>query len=167
MEFNQRLPPREGAMQGRVTALAFMMVLSLASLTQSQTQNDAVTLTGTVGEVTRLSSGSLHVWLESTSGRGSEVCLGSSRFLEDQGFLPSVGDSIQVTGARAGRASLLMASSLQMRGKTLTLGRGRAMANCPGCGGHGCGGQNCGHQTCGDHNCGGQCGRYGYHDSHE
>ena len=171
------LSPREDVMQGRASALAIILLLSVALFAQSQTQNDAVTLTGTVGKITRLSSGNLHVWLESASGRGSEVCLGSSRFLEDQGFLPSVGDSIQVTAARTGGASLLVADSLQMRGKTLTLANARVPANCAGCGGYGCaghdcGGQNCGHHNgghhnCGDHTCSRQCGSSAYYEDHE
>lgn len=151
-------------MHGKVTTLVFGLFLFLAPIvqTQAQTQNDAVTLSGTVGEATQLSNGDLHVWVESPSGGGSEVCLGSSRFLEDQGFLPGVGDSIQITVARVGRTSLLVANSLQIRGKTLTLGGAKAVSDCPGCAGQAYGGHNCGH-----HNCGGHCSSHGYHDDHE
>lgn len=154
-------------MQGKVTTLAFILFLFLAPLAHTQSQNDAVTLRGTVGEVTRLSSGDLHVWLETPAGRGSEICLGSSRFLEDRGFLPSIGDSIEITGARARRASLLVANSLQTRGKTLNLSGANALADCPGCAGRDCGGHNCGHHNCDHHACGGNCGHYGYNDDHE
>ena len=154
----------EEVMQGKATMLVFILFLFLAPLVQAQTQNDAVTLRGTVGEVTRLSSGHLHVWLETSTGGGSEVCLGSERFLEDQGLLPGIGESIEIMGTRAGGRSLLIANSLQIRGKTLTLSGTKTMADCPGCASHACGGHNCGHHNCGDHDC---CGNYGYHNDHE
>lgn len=149
-------------MHGKVSMFVVGLFLLTASIIQAQTQNDAVTLSGKVGEATQLSNGDLHVWLESPSGAGSEVCLGSSRFLQDQGFLPDVGDSIEVTAARVGRSSLLVASSLQIRGKTVNLSGAKGTADCPGCTGHNCGGHNCGH-----HCSGGQCADCGHHCDHE
>jgi hypothetical protein len=163
-ESGRFFPSLEGVMQCKMTALAFFLFLFLAPLAQTQTQSDDATLRGTVGEATQLSNGDLHVWLETPSGGGSEVCLGSGRFLEDQGFLPSVGDAIEITGVRAGGRSLLIANSLQIRGKTLTLSGTKTMADCPGCASHDCGGHDCGHHNCVDHDC---CGNYGYHNDHE
>jgi hypothetical protein len=148
-------------MHGRVTTLAFILFLFLTPLAQTQTQNEMVTLRGVVGEATQLSNGDLHVWLQSAAG-GSEVCLGSARFLADQSLLPGVGDSIEITGARTQKGSLLVANSLQIRGKTLALSGAKGTADCPGCTGHASGEHNCGH-----HNCGGHCADYGHHEDHE
>ena len=141
------------------------LILVFAPLLQSQTQNSAVTLKGTVGETTLLSNNDLHVWLQ--NGRsGSEVCLGPERFLASQGLVPAVGDTIEVTGARLGNGSLLVASALEMRGKTLSLhaspdpsASGSAGGPCPG-GGCGCGGYGCGGYShhCGHHGSGHCCG---------
>jgi hypothetical protein len=147
----------------RRNTLVIALILAFTSFLQCQTQNDAVTLKGTVGETTLLSNNDLHVWLQ--SGRsGSEVCLGPERFLASQGAVPAVGDSIEVTGVRVGNGSLLVASALEMRGKTLNLraaqdppASGSAGGPCPGggcgCGGYGCGGygHHCGHH--GDGHC--------------
>ena len=75
-----------------------------------------------------------------------KCCLGSSGFLGDQGFRPRVGDSIEVTGTHVGNGSFLVANSLQMGGKTLTLRRASTTQGCPDCGGH-----NCSHYDCGYH----------------
>jgi hypothetical protein len=138
--------------------LLIALIFALTAFLQSQTQNSAVTLKGTVGETTLLSNNDLHVWLQ--SGRsGSEVCLGPERLLESQGLVPAVGDTIEVTGARVGNGSLLVASELEMRGKTLSLhaspdpsASGSAGGPCPG-GGCGCGGD--GHHCC--HHGNGHC----------
>jgi len=123
--------------------LLFALILIVVPFVYPQTQSDTVTLKGTVSEITLLSNNDLHVWLQ--NGRtGSEVCLGPARFLDDQGVQPAVGDSIEVTGTRAGNGSLLVASSLQMGGKPLTLRRTSATEGSPDCGGH-----NCGHHDCG------------------
>jgi hypothetical protein len=66
--------------------------------------------------------------------------------------LPRVGDSVEVTGIRAGNGSLLVANSLQMGAKTVTLRRATARQDCPDCGGYNCSHHNCGylHHGC-DH----------------
>ncbi|HLI62351.1 MAG TPA: hypothetical protein VKV05_03045 [Terriglobales bacterium] len=148
--------------------IALILAFTVFLHAQTQTQNDTVTLKGTVGETTLLSNNDLHVWLQ--SGRsGSEVCLGPERFLESQGLVPAVGDSIEVTGVRVGNGSLLVASALEMRGKTLNLraSQGPPASSsgggpCPGCG---CGGYGCGGYGCGGRHCG-HCG-YGHCCDHE
>ena len=47
----------------------------------------------------------------------NSLLFGSSRFLDDQDFLPGVGDSIEVSGTHVGNGSLLVANSLQMGGR--------------------------------------------------
>jgi hypothetical protein len=130
-------------MNAKINTLLFALLLILAPFVRSQTQNGTVTLKGIVSETTLLSNNDLHVWLQSDR-TGSEVCLGPARFLDDQGFLPGVGDSIEVTGTRVGNGSLLVANSLQMGGKTLTLHRASTTQGCPDCAG-----RNCGHHDCG------------------
>lgn len=146
-------------------ALLLALILAFTPLLPSQTQNDTVTLKGTVGETTLLSNNDLHVWLQNGKS-GSEVCLGPERYLASQGLVPAVGDTIQVSGARVGNGALLVASALEMQGKTLNLrasqnppASGSAGGPCPGggcgCGGYGCGG--CGHHS-GHCGCGHCCG---------
>ncbi len=114
-----------------------------------------------MSETTLLSNNDLHVWLQGDRV-GSEVCLGSSRFLDDQGFLPGVGDSIEVTGTRVGNGSLLVANFLQMGGKTLTLRRASTTQGCPDCGGH-----NCSHHDCGGYHHGCNHDHHGHCCDHE
>jgi hypothetical protein len=142
-------------MNGKICTLLFALLLILAPFVSSQTQNSPVTLKGVVSETSLLSNKDLHVWLQ-TERTGSEVCLGSSRFLDDQGFLPGVGDSIEVTGTHVGNGSLLVATSLKMGGKTLSLHRVSATQGCPDCGGHNCGDHDCGHHGC-NHDHHGHC----------
>lgn len=148
-------------LQGNVLLIG--LILILVPLLQSQTPSDAVVLKGTVSETTVLSTNDFHVWLQGERS-GSEVCLGSKRFLENQGLLPAVGNSIEVTGVRVGNGSLLVASSLQMGGTTIKLRtsqEAQASSNlCPngGCCGCGCSGyasQGNGHHC--DHHGYGQC----------
>jgi hypothetical protein len=136
-----------------------VLILVLVPIVWSQTQNDLVTLKGTVSETTFLSNNDLHVWLQGERA-GSEVCLGPARFLNDQGLMPGVGDTIEVTGRRVGNGSLLVADSLQMRGKTLPLSRASATTGCHDCSGHDCGDHDCGgyhHHGCGHHHSGHCC----------
>ncbi len=140
--------------------LLFAFIFALTTFLQSQTQNDTVTLKGIVGETTLLSNNDLHVWLQGERA-GSEVCLGSERLLESQGLLPAVGDTIEVRGERAGNGSLLVASSMEMRGKILNL-RGSQNPPASGSSGSACAGGGCG---CGGHGCAGDghhCGHHGY-----
>ena len=137
-------------MNVKIHTLLFALLLILAPFARSQMQSATVTLKGIVSETTLLSNNDLHVWLQNDRV-GSEVCLGSSHFLEDQGFLPGVGDSIEVTGTRTGNGSLLVATSLQKGGKTLRLlGTSRPLGS-PGANGHCC----CGNEDCGSsgHHC--------------
>lgn len=126
-----------------------ILILVLIPFAWSQTQTNTVTLKGTVAETTLLSNNDLHVWLQSDR-LGSEVCLGSANLLDDQGLRPQAGDTIEVTGVRVGNGSLLVADSLQMAGKTVTLRRASASQDCPNCG---CG--HCGHHSNGrcNHGC--------------
>lgn len=135
-------------MIGKRKSLLFALLLILTPFVWSQAQSDAVTLKGLVGETTLLSNDDFHVWLQGDRA-GSEVCLGSAGFLKDQGFLPAVGDRIEVTGTRVGNGSLLVANSLQMGGKNLRLRGASVVPDCPGCGGHNCGYRDCG--GCGHH----------------
>ena len=152
-------------MNAKIHTLLFVLLLIFAPFARSQTQDDTVTLKGVVSETTLLSNNDLHVWLQNDR-IGSEVCLGPSSFLEDHGFLPGVGDSIEITGARVRNGSLLAANSLQMGGKTLKLSGDSRTSRCPGC----CDGQNCGHD-CGGCNCGTyqhhRNRHHGYHCGHE
>ena len=146
-------------MIGKRNALLLALILILTPFVWSQTQSDAVTLKGVVGETTLLSNNDLHVWLQGDRA-GSEVCLGAARFLEDQGFLPAVGDRIEVTGTRVGNGSLLVADSLQMGSKNLRLRGTSAVPGCPGCRGHHCGYRDCG-------GCGHHCNHHGHCCDHE
>lgn len=147
-------------MNAKINTLLIVILFALAPVLYSQTQDGTVALKGVVSETTLLSSNDLHIWLQGEHG-GSEVCLGSARFLDTQGFLPAVGDTIGVKGAHVGSGSLLVASSVQMGGKTLTLRRTSATQSCPDCGGHSrahsdCGGYHHGcnrdhHGHCRDH----------------
>lgn len=147
-------------MNAKVNTLLLLLLLLLAPFVQSQTQNSTTTLKGTVSETTSLSNNDLHVWLQSDRA-GSEVCLGPARFLDDQGFLPEVGDSIEVTGTRVGNGSLLVANSLQMGGRILTLHRASATQGCPDCG------HNCGHHDCGGYHHGCNHDHHGHCCDHE
>ena len=132
-------------MNAKTSTLLFaLLLIILAPFVRAQAQNATVTLKGIVSETTLLSNNDLHVWLQNDRV-GTEVCLGSSRFLEDQGFLPGVGDSIEVTGTRIGNGPLLVATSLQKRGKTLSLPRTSQPLDSPGANGHCC----CGNDACG------------------
>jgi hypothetical protein len=140
-------------MNAKTSTLLFALLLViLAPFVFSQAQNATVTLKGIVSETTLLSNNDLHVWLQNDRV-GSEVCLGSSRFLEGQGFLPGVGDSIEVTGTRTGNGSLLVATSLQKGGKTLSLPGTSQPLSSPGANHHCCCGNN-------------DCGSDGHHCSH-
>ena len=126
-------------------ALLLGLVLMIVPFVWGQTSSDSVTLKGTVGETTLLSNDDLHIWLQ--NGRtGSEVCLGPAQFLKDQGLLPGIGDTVEVTGVRVGNRGVLRANSLQLGGKTLTLDRTFAGQGCPDCGG-----RNCRHHDCAAH----------------
>lgn len=130
-------------MTGKKITLLFALMMFLAPFVQCQTQSDTMTMKGRVGEETLLYNNDLHVWLQNGHA-GSEVCLGSERFLEDRDFRPAVGDLIEVTGTRAGNGSLLVGNSLQIGGKTLKLAGASAATGCAGWCGH-CSGQ---HYTC-------------------
>ncbi len=148
-------------MNAKINTLLFVLLLILAPFVRSQTQNGAVTLKGIVSETTLLSNNDLHVWLQNDRV-GSEVCLGSSRFLEDQGFLPGVGDSIEVTGTRTGNGPLLVATSLQKGGKTLRLPGTSQPLGSPGANGH-----NCSHHDCGGYHHGCNHDHHGHCCDHE
>ena len=148
-------------MNAKMHTLLFAILFILAPFVRSQTQDDTVTLKGTVSETAFLSNNDLHVWLQSDRA-GSEVCLGPARFLDARGFLPGVGDSIEVTGTRVGNGSLLVANSLQMGGRTLTLHRASVTQGCPDCGGH-----NCSHHDCGGYHHGCNHDHHGHCCDHE
>ena len=99
-------------MNAKINTLLLALLLILTPFVCSQTQGSTINLKGTVSETTLLSNNDLHIWLQSDRA-GSEVCLGPARFLDDQGLLPAVGDSIEVTGTRVGNGSLLVATSLK------------------------------------------------------
>lgn len=144
-------------MIGKRDRFLLVLVLFLVPIVWSQAQNDTVTLKGTVSESTLLSNNDLHVWLQ--DGRtGSEVCLGPATFLDSQGVLPRVGDRVEVTGTRAANGSLLVANSLQMGSKSVTLRRTSAGQDCPNCQGYHCGHHDCGgyHHGC-NHDHRGHC----------
>jgi len=129
--------------------LLLALVLIFTPFILSQAQTGRITLRGSVTETTLLSNNNLHVWLQSDRDV-SEVCLGPTRFLDTQGFVPSVGDNIEVTGTRVGNGSLFVADSLQMGGRTLALRGASVASGCPGCSGY-----NCMHHDCAgyDHGC--------------
>lgn len=150
--------------QFAITLSLVALTLTLAPLLHSQAQPSATTLKGTVSETTLLSNNNLHVWLQA-EGTGSEVCLGPEGFLADQGLVPAVGDRIEVTGVRVGNGSLLVANSLEFRGKALNLRRAQpAQAQGSPCANGGCGCGSCGSGGCGHH--GGHHG-YGHCCDHE
>lgn len=72
-------------MHGKVSVFVIGLFLLIAPIVHAQEHSGAAVLSGTVGEATGLSNGDWHVWLKSPSGGGSEVCLVSSRFLQDRG----------------------------------------------------------------------------------
>ena len=133
------------------------LILMVAPLVWSQTSGDSVTLKGTVGETTLLSNNDLHIWVQN-GNTGSEVCLGPSQLLKDQGLLPNIGDTVEVTGMRVGNRGVLRANSLQIGGKTLALDHSFAAKRCPSCADHTCDHQDCGgyHHGC-DHRHHGHC----------
>ena len=137
-------------MTNRQNAFLLGLILAVVPLVWSQTSNDSVTLKGTVGGTTLLYNDDLHIWVQN-GNTGSEVCLGPSKLLKDQGLLPNIGDTVEVTGMRVGNRGVLRANSLQIGGKALALDHGFAARGCPGCGGyhHGCDHGHHGH--CCDH----------------
>ncbi len=139
------------------SALLSVLILILVPIVWPQPQNNTVTLKGTISETTLLSNDDLHVWLQNDRA-GSEVCLGPASFLDDQGLLPHVGDSVEVTGTPVANGSLLVANSLEMGGKTVMLRRASARQDCPNCGRYNCGHHDCGHYRHGcDHFHHGHC----------
>ena len=126
-------------------ALLLGLILIFVPFVWSQTSGDSVTFKGTVGETTLLSNSNLHIWVQN-GNTGAEVCLGPAQFLKSEGFLPGIGDTVQVTGSRVGKRGVLRANTLQMGGKTLTLDHSNVGQSPPDCGGH-----SCAHQACGDH----------------
>jgi hypothetical protein len=147
----------ERTMNRKRSALLSVLILILIPFVWSQTQTSKVTLKGTVSETTLLSNNDLHVWLQ--NGRlGSEVCLGPASLLDDQGVLPHVGESIEVTGTRVGNGSFLVANSLEMAGKTIALRRDPVRQDYPNCAEY-----NCGHH-CGWHHGCNHCGHCCDHD---
>ena len=137
------------------------LILMLVPIVWSQTSSDSVTMKGIVGEKTLLSNNDLHIWLQN-GHIGSEICLGPVQFLKDQGFLPDIGDMVEVTGIRVGNRSVLRADTLQMGNKTLTLDHTFAGGGCPGCCGHNC---NC--QDGGAYHHGCNHGHHGHCCDHE
>jgi len=138
-----------------------VLILVLVPLLWSQEPSDSVTLKGRVGETTLLSNNDLHIWLQNGNS-GSEVCLGQAQVLRDQGLLPDVGDTLEVTGTRIGNRGVLRANTLQMAGKILVLDRTCAGRVCPGCDGH-----NCNHRNCGAYGHACNHGHHGHYCGHE
>jgi hypothetical protein len=100
-----------------VTFVAWLgMFLLLPALLLGQTQ--ATTIRGKVSQVSHPGGTGTHVWLEN-NGKTQEVCLGDSRFLEENGFAPKFGDAIEVTGSYDGQ--VFVADSLSAGGRTLNL----------------------------------------------
>lgn len=137
------------------------LILVVVPIVWGQTSSDSVTLKGTVGETTLLSNNDLHIWVQ-TGNTGSEVCLGPSQVLRNQGLLPNPGDTVEVTGIRVGNRGVLRASSLQIAGKTVALDHTFAAKSCRGCGDH-----NCDHHDCGSSHHGCDHGHYGHCCDHE
>jgi len=75
-------------------------------------------LRGTVERITHPDPAGTHVWLR-TSASSQEVCLGDSRYLENNSFTPKTGDSIQVSGTREG--ALFVADSIVRNDQALHL----------------------------------------------
>jgi len=148
-------------MTDRKKVLLLGLILMVVPLVRSQIPSDSVTLKGTVGETTLLSNNDLHIWIQN-GNTGSEVCLGPSQLLRDQGFLPSIGDTVEVSGTRVGNRGVLRANSLQMGGRTLALDRSAAGQNCPNCADH-----DCGHHDCGAYHHGCEHGHHGRCCDHE
>jgi len=114
---------------------------------------------GTVSETTFLSNNDLHVWLQSDRA-GSEVCLGPARFLDDQGFLPEVGDSIEVTGTASATDPCWWPIPANGR-QDFDATRASATQGCPDCG------HNCGHHDCGGYHHGCNHDHHGHCCDHE
>ena len=139
----------------RATVVAWLSAFLLfAALTSAQAQ--ATTLRGTVSQVSHPDGTGTHVWLEN-AGKTQEVCLGQSRYLEDNSFVPKVGDVIDVTGGLDGR--VFVADTFGLGGRTLNLqDRGR-VGPLPYYSGH----------HCFDHHPGKHhdCSHGNHHDRHE
>lgn len=130
-------------MNRAMLVVLFGAFLLFPALLSAQTR--APTIRGTARRVSHPGGTGTHVWLEN-DGKTQEVCLGDSRFLEENGLDPKVGDVIEVAGGYDGR--VFVADS------------------CTGAGpssyhsGHHC----CDHHQGDDHH---QCGHGVHHDGHE
>jgi hypothetical protein len=130
--------------------------LLFPALLSAQTQ--APTIQGSVKQVLHPGGIATHVVLENV-GKTQEVCLGDSRFLEENGFAPKVGDVIEVVGGYDGR--VFVADSLSTGGRTLNLqGFGTGVGSSSDHSGHHC----CDHHQGDDHH---HCGHGDHHDGHE
>lgn len=107
--------------------LLSVAVVATASILFAQSQSSAnmkspVSLQGTVKEVTHPAPYETHVLLQ-TKGGTQEICLGDSRFLDENGLSPKTGDAIEVTGftSRTEDGTLVVANSLQEGSRNLKL----------------------------------------------
>ncbi len=73
---------------------------------------------GTVKQVVYPGGTETHVWLAS-DGTTEEVCLGSLHFLKQNGFVPKLGEVIEVTGEQRGH--IFVASSVRIGDRMLML----------------------------------------------
>ncbi len=99
--------------------LLSVAVVATASILFAQNQSSTnmkspITLQGTVTEVTHPSPYETHVLLQTKQGT-QEICLGDSRFLDENGLSPKRGDATEVTGftSRTEDGTLVVANSLQ------------------------------------------------------
>lgn len=120
-----------------------LLLLSLPML--SQAKSSGTSLAGTVKEVIHPSSYETHIILES-KGSLQEICLGDSRFLDDNGQSLKAGDAVEVRGFMASGSDpqVFIATVLSHGGQQLTL---RDARDSKGRGHHDC----CGRHRNGDH----------------
>ena len=107
--------------------LLSVAVVATASILFAQNQSSAnmkspVSLQGTVTEVTHPEPYETHVLLQ-TKGGTQEICLGDSRFLDENGLSPKAGDAIEVMGftCRTEDGSLVIANTVKQGSRSLKL----------------------------------------------
>jgi hypothetical protein len=109
-------------MKPKVAVVFGLVLLFSPLLCWAQTQL-VTTIRGTVKRVSHPNGTGTHVWLDN-AGKTQEVCLGDTRFLQENGVVPKLGDVVEVTGGNDGR--VFVANAVRAGGRTLDLQAGSA-----------------------------------------